>query len=109
MHLSRRTRCSSWYANLFYGGNRQHLLVTHEATLFSVVFPGRGLTSADLFAERFHLMMYSYLEALRLGAAFKLLIAPYTKGITLAKTTEQVGSLLDERFDLQMQTEPVRV
>lgn len=63
---------TDWTANLFTVGRAQYIILTHSASLYSVVFPGRGINDSGKFIKHVLLAMGGKL----LGVASQLL----TKG-----------------------------
>ena len=93
-----------WYAHLFFSERRQWILATNEATLLSLVFEGKGITSDRLFVDYFHVLLEDYLELLGVKAAYDKLVEPYAGEYVIAKTEEQVRAGFDERHDTLLQT-----
>ena len=75
-----------WYGHLFFSKREQWILVTNEATLLSLLMPGRGLSNSERFVEYFHVIMEDYLEALGVKAAYDTLVKPYAAKPIFTKT-----------------------
>lgn len=75
-----------WYAHLFFSKREQWILATNEATLLSLLMPGRGLSNPAKFADYFHVLLEDYLEALLLREVYEQLVEPYAGEFVIAKT-----------------------
>ncbi|MBN2081496.1 hypothetical protein JW859_04720 [bacterium] len=79
-----------WYAHLFYSKREQWILATNEATLLSLLMPGRGLSNPGKFAAYFHVLLEDYLELLLLREVYEQLVAPHAGELVIAKTESRV-------------------
>lgn len=88
---------ADWSAHLFTAGHRQYLLITNTCTLYSVVMPGKGITSPGVFLTAMRNCLAEYLAYDELGSAFDRLIVPAMDTIRFSKALNRsvTGSMND--------------
>ena len=88
---------ADWTANLFTAERTQYILFTNSASLYSVVFAGRGITRSDLFVERAVDTLREVMVESGYGAIFEKRIEPLTSDIVFSKTGDRrvMGSMND--------------
>ncbi|ABA88720.1 hypothetical protein Pcar_1474 [Syntrophotalea carbinolica DSM 2380] len=86
---------SDWTANLFSAGRAQYIILTHSTSLYSVVFPGRGINDPDRFIEHALSAMGEQMADARYGGVFEKHIAPLAGNIRFSKTGDRcvLGSM----------------
>jgi hypothetical protein len=88
---------ADWTANLFTVGRAQYIILTHSASLYSVVFPGRGINDSGRFTEHALLAMGEQMADAGYGDVFEKHIAPLAVEIWYSKTGDRsvLGSMND--------------
>ena len=88
---------ADWTANLFTAGRSQYIILTHSVSLYSVVFPGRGINAFDIFLDHALAALREQMEAAGYGDIFQKHIAPLTGDIRFSKTGDRsvLGSMND--------------
>jgi len=88
---------TDWTANLFVADRCQYIIVTNSATLYSVIFPGRGITKPEHFIERAYDAMVRQMIKDGCGALFKERIVPAGNEVVFSKTGDRkvMGSIND--------------
>lgn len=86
-----------WYANLFRANRQQYLLTTNAATLYTVVFYGRGIKDDVTYGRAFKEALEQQLVSDNLGGVFQDLIAPCMENLVFVKTADRsvLGSMND--------------
>lgn len=87
-----------WAANLFTVGRTQYIILTHSVSLFSVVFPGRGIGDGDRFVAQALAALGEQMTDAGHGDIFDQHIAPLAEEVRLSKTGDR--SLLGSMNDL---------
>lgn len=77
---------TDWTANLFVANRSQYIIVTNSATLYSVIFPGRGITKPEHFIERTYAAIMAQMAQDGCGALFKERIIPAGNEVVFSKT-----------------------
>jgi len=99
-----------WTANLFAVGRVQYIILTNSASLYSVVFPGRGINDPDKFAEHVLSALGEQMADAGYGGIFEEHIAPLAGSILFSKTGDRrvLGSMneliLQAKYHLADQT-----
>ena len=88
---------ADWAANLFTVRRVQYVLLTNSASLYSVIFHGRGLSSPDMFLERALSALADQMRSAGFGAIFDQCITPLMREIIFSKTGDRglLGSMND--------------
>jgi hypothetical protein len=88
---------ADWAANLFTAQRMQYIILTNSATLYSVVFPGRGITEADIFIARALSALTEHMHDAGHSGIFDKCITPLAKEIAFSKTGDRqlMGSIND--------------
>ncbi len=88
---------TDWTANLFVADRCQYIIVTNSATLYSVIFPGRGITKPEHFIERAYEALVRQMIKDGCGALFKERIIPAGDEVVFIKTGDRkvMGSIND--------------
>ena len=88
---------TDWTANLFVADRSQYIIVTNSATLYSVIFPGRGITKPEHFIERTYEALVRQMIQDGCGALFKERIIPAGNEVVFSKTGDRkvMGSIND--------------
>jgi len=88
---------ADWAANLFTVRRDQYVLLTNSASLYSVIFRGRGIVSADSFLEHAISALAAQLRSGGFGAIFDQCITPLMREFTFSKTGDRslLGSMND--------------
>ncbi|GMV90701.1 MAG: hypothetical protein AMXMBFR82_04790 [Candidatus Hydrogenedentota bacterium] len=86
-----------WYGNVFTAARAQYILTTNAASLYSVLMPGRGITSPCEYLRQFLPKLQEHLQDDGFGHLYERHIAPYAGGIVIAKTASRsvLGSMND--------------
>lgn len=86
-----------WTANLFTVGRVQYIILTHSASLYSVVLPGRGINDSDKFIECVVSALGEQMADAGYGDVFEQHIAPLARSIRFSKTGDRsvLGSMND--------------
>jgi hypothetical protein len=86
-----------WYANVFTAERVQYILTTNAVSLYSVLIPGRGITSAGEYMRQFLPKLQEHLRDDGFGLIYERCIAPYAGDIIIAKTASRsvLGSMND--------------
>lgn len=92
---------TDWTANLFTVGRAQYIILTHSASLYSVVFPGRGINDSGKFIKRVLSAMGAQMEDAGYGDVFEKNLAPLAENIRFSKTGDR--SVLGSMNDLVLQ------
>jgi tetratricopeptide (TPR) repeat protein len=106
---------SDWTANLFTVGRTQYIILTHSASLYSVVFPGRGINASDKFIEQALSALGEQMANAGYGEIFEKRIAPLAGDVGFSKTGDRsvLGSMNDliqqMKYRLEGQTLAVAV
>jgi len=75
-----------WSARLFTADRAQYILVTHTATLYSVVMFGCGITDGGSFIERAMANIREFMEADSLGLVYRNFVAPTSASVRFGKS-----------------------
>src|SRR5512133_791999 len=88
---------TDWTANLFVANRSQYLIVTNSATLYSVIFAGRGIAKPEHFIERAYAAIMAQMVQDGCGALFKERIIPAGNEVVFSKTGDRkvMGSIND--------------
>lgn len=88
---------TDWTANLFVADRSQYIIVTNSATLYSVIFPGRGITKPEHFIERAYETLVRQMIKDGCGALFNERIIPAGNEVVFSKTGDRkvMGSIND--------------
>lgn len=88
---------TDWTANLFVANRSQYIIVTNSATLYSVIFPGRGITRPEHFIEGAYAAMIDQMLKDGCGDLFKERIVPAGNEVVFSKTGDRklMGSIND--------------
>lgn len=86
-----------WSAHTFIGARYRYLIVTNSASLFSIVVPQAGVTSADAFIRTVGAALERYLEGCGRRSIFTKHIAPHLGEVVFARFTDRgvMGSMND--------------
>lgn len=86
-----------WYANLFRANRQQYILTTDAATLYTVVFYGRGIKDGATYGRAFKEALEQQLLSDAMGGAYQGLIGPCIENLTFVKTANRsiLGSMND--------------
>jgi len=86
---------ADWTANLFTAGRAQHVIATNTASLYSFVFPSRGLANERQFVTGFLESLQLLLAADELHLDFQQWIEPTTLQIQFFKALDRsvMGSM----------------
>jgi len=76
---------ADWSANLFRAGRTQYIIVSNTTALYSVIFLGKGITTAEAFFDRFVEELRSYMAYDGKESLFKEMIAPSTGEVAFSK------------------------
>ncbi|HBB17261.1 MAG TPA: hypothetical protein DCZ97_09805 [Syntrophus sp. (in: bacteria)] len=88
---------ADWTANLFVADRNQYIIVTNTASLYSVIFPGRGITSPEAFIDRTYEAMVAQMLKEGHGEVYKERIIPVGGEVFFSKTGDRkvMGSMND--------------
>jgi tetratricopeptide (TPR) repeat protein len=92
---------ADWTANLFTVGRAQYIILTHSASLYSVVFPGRGINDSDSFIEHVLSALGEQMADGGYGDVFEKHIAPLAGNVRFSKTGDR--SVLGSMNELVLQ------
>ncbi len=86
-----------WYANLFRANRQQYILTTNAASLYTVVFYGRGITDGATYGRAFKEALEQQLLSDNLGGVYHCRIAPCLENLVFVKTADRsvLGSMND--------------
>ncbi|NLV44324.1 MAG: hypothetical protein GXY07_07470 [Candidatus Hydrogenedentes bacterium] len=86
-----------WYANLFRANRQQYMLTTNAATLYTVVFYGRGVKDDVTYGQAFKEALEQQLLSDNMGGVYQGLIAPCIENLVFVKTADRsvLGSMND--------------
>jgi hypothetical protein len=86
---------ADWTANLFTVGRAQHVIATNTASLYSFLFPGRGLASERQFVTGFLESLQLFLAADELHLDYQQWIEPTAHQIQFSKALDRsvMGSM----------------
>jgi len=86
-----------WYAIVFTAQRTQYLLATNAASLYSVVWYGRGITDDSDFMLGFLQRLKEQMRGDGLGFIFERCIQPHGHSVSLLKTEDRsvLGSMND--------------
>ena len=76
---------ADWSAHLFTVERRQYILVTNTPTLYSVVMPGRGVTSDKTFLRRLRIELRGFLQIEGFEHVFRKLVEPGLDSVSFSK------------------------
>ncbi|MFC1628689.1 DUF6933 domain-containing protein [Gemmatimonadota bacterium] len=76
---------TDWSAQLFTVERRQYILVSNTLTLFSVVMPGRGVTSDRSFLQRMRTELQLFLHQVGYDHVFQNLLEPGLEVVSYSK------------------------
>ncbi len=102
---------ADWTAHLFTAQRTQYILLANTASLYSVVFFGRGLTHEGIFVDRALSELRETLTFDDLGFIHQRLIVPSTDRIWFSKTDDRrvLGSISELVFQAQCHLEDPEV
>lgn len=88
---------ADWSAHLFVAGRTQYVLLSNTRSLYSVVMPGKGVTTEGQFIERALSSIREFMEAGGQGTAYENCIAPASESVRFAKSLNRsvTGSMND--------------
>lgn len=88
---------TDWYVNEFTFDRQRYIILTNSYSLLSVVFAGRGLTTAERFADAAVNSLRVYLERAGHGSIFERQIMPAFDAVRFAKPSDRrvLGSMND--------------
>ena len=88
---------ADWAANLFTAQRTQYIILTNSASLYSVIFYGRGITEGDIFIDHAFSTLADQMRDAGYGAIFEKHIAPVTGEFLFSKTGDRslLGSMND--------------
>lgn len=88
---------ADWAANLFTVRRTQYILLTNSAILYSVIFPGRGITDAETFIDHAITTLMQQMHSEGHYDIFKEKILPLATEIAFSKTGDRslLGSMND--------------
>jgi hypothetical protein len=94
---------ADWTAHLFTAQRTQYILLANTASLYSVVFFGRGLTHQGVFVDRALSELRETLAYDGFGFIHQRLIVPSTDRISFSKTDDRrvLGSISELVFQAQ--------
>ncbi|MFM1919638.1 MAG: hypothetical protein RLZZ303_1272 [Candidatus Hydrogenedentota bacterium] len=86
-----------WYANAFIAQRTHYLIATNAASLYSVVWFGRGITDDSSFVQHFLQRLGDQMADDGFRLIFERCIAPHVGGVDLLKTADRsaLGSMND--------------
>lgn len=86
-----------WYANSFTAERVHYLIATNAASLYSVVWHGRGVRDDGAFLDSFLLHLDAQLDGDGMRSIFERCILPGLHGAALLKTQDRsvLGSMND--------------
>jgi len=86
-----------WYANTFTAQRTQYLLATNAASLYSVVWYGRGFTENSAFIQHFLQRLGDQMADDGLRLIFERCISSHVNSVALLKTADRsvLGSMND--------------
>ncbi|MEJ2033589.1 MAG: hypothetical protein P8Y63_11240 [Deltaproteobacteria bacterium] len=88
---------ADWAAHLFTADRTQYILLTNSASLYSVIFYGRGISESDIFIDRVLSALRDFMVDAGHGPVFERCIVPAASEILLCKTGDRslLGSMND--------------
>jgi hypothetical protein len=88
---------ADWTANLFTAQRTQYIILTNSASLYSVIFYGRGITESDIFIDRALSYLAEHMRGTGFGEIFDKRIIPLAAEIVFSKTGDRslLGSIND--------------
>jgi len=88
---------ADWAANLFTAERTQYIILTNSASLYSVIFYGRGITEFDIFIDLALAALSDHMHDAGHGEIFDKHIAPLAGKIAFSRTGDRslLGSMND--------------
>ena len=88
---------ADWTANLFTTHRTQYIILTNSASLYSIIFYGRGITEGDIFIDHAFSALSDQMRDAGYGAIFEKHIAPLAGEFSFSKTGDRslLGSMND--------------
>lgn len=88
---------ADWSTHVFISDRAQYIILTNTASLFSIILPGRGITTARQFASQTLASMAGFLSSAGYGTIYQKCIEPFTGSITFSKPLNRgvIGSMND--------------
>ena len=88
---------ADWSAHLFSVDRAQYILLSNTKTLYSVVFPGKGITSDRFFIGEAMSSIREFLQADSLEFVYHQFMVPATASVSFAKALDRsvTGSMID--------------
>jgi len=88
---------ADWSAHLFSVDRAQYILLSNTRTLYSVVFPGKGITNDRLLIGEAMSSLRDFLRADNLEFVYHQFIIPATASVSFAKALDRsvTGSMID--------------
>ena len=89
-----------WSGHVFRANRVQHIILTNTATLYSLVFLGRGLTSPDAYERRVRAELRTFMTSHGYADVYAEHIAADDEGAAFSKALNQsvIGSVNDMIF-----------
>jgi hypothetical protein len=86
---------NEWYGNLFTFKRAQYILLTNEKTLFSFVFPGKGITNYNLFLKKMSIHLEEMLGTYDLTSVWEKHFMSEFNEVSISKTNNRavLGSM----------------
>jgi hypothetical protein len=105
--ISRQDPFLHWYATLFRIGGVQYILTTHEFSLLSFVFEGKGIVSPAEYMRWMLCKLPIYLKFVGCEHIFDRVIAPGAQESVFVKTDNRsvLGSMNDMIYHCQVMAE----
>jgi hypothetical protein len=93
-----------WSADLFTANRTQYIIVTNNATLYTMVMFGRGMPDASRFLQGALAEMRHRLESDGFSSALQQIIGPAASRIAIAKRQDRrvIGSMNDLIFQARI-------
>lgn len=91
---------ADWCAHVFRVEHRQYILLTNSATLYSVIMPGKGITSGRQFTKNALSCLREFMVLDGTGAAFARLVEENDRNVFFTKMADRriMGSMNDFVF-----------
>jgi len=80
---------ADWSAHLFSVDRAQYILLSNTRTLYSVVFPGKGITNDRLLIGEAMSSLRDFLRADNLEFVYHQFITPATASVSFAKALDR--------------------
>ena len=88
---------ADWSAHVFISDRAQYLILTNTASLFTIILPGRGITTANQFASKALAYMAGFLRDSGYDPIYQECIEPYSASVHFSKPLNRgvIGSMTD--------------